>query len=216
MRKRVVVLLVAAVYSAIQAAGSGAEWATPSLLHPLGTDEYGRDALAVALLSAATSAAKGTAVAALAFALAFSCAVVRSWRQDSIIGDAIDATLLVLDSVPLLLWLLVLIVAFPHPPTVLAVGFSLGTLPFLGRVIAGELQRQWHQPFVAAARMSGASRMRIAMQTVLPNALPVFRPVAIQVLGSAAAAEGLIGLVGLGNGVLDRWRLLQRGWAMDY
>jgi peptide/nickel transport system permease protein len=199
MKRWLLVGLVVATYVAVAASGRGVEWQAPSLQHPFGTDEYGRDALAVALLSALVSGAKGAVVAGLAVTFALGLAVARSWRTKSAVGAVIDAGLLIFDSVPLLLWLLVLIVAVPHPPTVLALGFSLGTLPFLTRVVAGELQRQWRQPFVSVARMSGASRLRVAFETVLPNALPVLRPVAIQVLGSAAAAEGLIGLVGVGN-----------------
>lgn len=190
----------------------GLTWQPASIRHPLGTDEFGRDVLATTCAAILGSGIKGALLACLALgvggATGYAIAMLE-WRATAWIVSQLT---LVIESVPLLLWLLVMIVAFPQPLPILLLGFTIGTLPFVSRVVAGEIERWQHEPFVEASRIAGASKLDATRRHILPNALPVLGPVGVQISGAAAAADGAFGLVGLSNRTqLDIGTLLLRG-----
>lgn len=187
-------------------------WLSASFAHPMGTDEYGRDLLATTCVAILVSGVKGTLLAGLALAVGGATGYVIAMHRWRAVAWTVARLTLVIESVPLFLWLLVLIVALRHPVPVLILVFTIGTLPFVSRVVAGEIERWKREPFIDASRIAGASAFEVTWRHILPNAMPVLGPVAIQIVGAAAAADGVFGLVGLSNRMqLDIGTLLLRG-----
>ena len=198
---------------AVIVVAQGGSWLPPQILHPLGTDEFGRDILATALAAAALSLGKGTAIAAATMALGLFFASLATARGSRHAEFLVSAAAAVVESIPIVLWVMIVLVVL-REPRLLVVGtaFCLVVLPSATRVIAGELYRLRAQPYVEAAYQLGAGEARVLFRYMLPNAGPVLLPYGLQVLGGAIAVDGAIGVIGLGNrSDLDLGIFLLRG-----
>lgn len=188
------------------------DWQGPSVAHPLGTDEFGRDMLATMCATLLLSGVKGSLLAFLAMTVGGAAGYAMAMLESKPLRWLVSQLSIVIESVPLFLWILVMVVALRSRVAVLVLGFTMGTLPLVSRVVAGEIERLGRQPFVEVARIFGASNFRIARRHILPNALSVVGPVAVQIAGAAVAADGVFGLVGFGNRTqLDVGTILLRG-----
>jgi peptide/nickel transport system permease protein len=172
--------------------------AGPSVAHPFGLDELGRDILArvlagarislvVALTVAGVSAAIGTAVGAVAGYL--------GGAADEGISRVID-TLLAFPG--LLLAIALVAVLGPSLRNVLLALVAIGWVGY-ARLVRGEVLKARELDYVQAARAIGAGTPRILWRHVIPGAMPA---VIVQAtLGMAAAIVGEAALSFLGLGV---------------
>ena len=195
------IVVAALVYGSVRLSVSGdpagAPWASLSLQHPLGLDEFGRDLLATAYLSAVNSLLYGLtcALAALtaAAAVAYPVAFVRSrW-----LALGIDAAARVVESLPVVIWVLLLTMLAPAAPSAIStVVFLVAVMPYLTRVVAGEFARLSRTPFVEAARVQELPIHTLIARHLMPNAVGVLGPALAQVCGLAIAINGAIAIVG--------------------
>jgi peptide/nickel transport system permease protein len=173
--------------------------APPSLAHPLGQDEYGRDVLSRLLWGARVSLSVAGGSAALACAAGVLLGLAGGfWR-----GAAEFLTLRSMDIVlcfpPLLLALLVVTLVGPGAATLIPV-LAVLYLPGFVRVVYAGVLAVRAQDYVEAAHAIGARPARIMLRTILPN---IAGPVLVQVSLTAAAAVVLeSGLSFLGLGVV--------------
>jgi ABC-type dipeptide/oligopeptide/nickel transport system permease subunit len=189
-----------------------AMWQAASFGHPLGTDEFGRDMLATLCASILRSAIKGFLLAFLAIAVGILTGYWMVWVESKIVSAVVKILTMIIESIPLFLWVMVMIIVLPSPNLVLILAFSIGTLPFVSRIVSGEIARLKQQPFVEASRLNGASKLRCMAHHIIPNAKPVLAPLVVQLCGAGVAADGLFGLIGLSNRLnLDVGTLLLRG-----
>ena len=177
----------------------GAKDLAPSLAHPFGTDPYSRDVLSrvfygarlsltIAILATFVSLTFGVAYGAVA---GYAGGIV-----DSLLMRFLDALL----SIPRLLLLLGVLVAWPH----LSIGSLILFLGFTGwfglsRIVRGQVLALKHAEFVTAAEALGASRRRILVRHLLPN---LVSPIVVAAtLGIAHVIVLEAGLSYLGIGV---------------
>lgn len=171
-------------------------FAMPSLLHPFGTDEFGRDVLSRVLAGAHLSlligfGAMGVSVAA-GVPLGLYAAFSRGWGGTLVLRAA-D---LALSLPPVLLGLLILAVTPPSlGKTVLAVGVVY--VPIMLRLVRAVALGLLQEDFVEAARARGEGAASILVREILPNAWP---PIIVEcglrvtfaiLLGSALSFLGL-------------------------
>jgi len=169
----------------------------PSLAHPLGTDDLGRDlalrivagawiSLQVGLISVAIALILGTALGTLA-------GYAGKWVDETIMR-VID----VMMAFPGIL-LAILIVAIMGPSLTNAmIAIGLVNVPVYARLIRASVLGVKSQEFVEAAHASGASHVAIVFRHVLPNCLT---PLMVQAtLGIATAILETAGLSFLGLG----------------
>ncbi len=196
----------------------------PSLAHPFGTDELGRDvllrcvyavrvSLAVGLLAALISAVLGTAVGALAGA-------VGGW-VDRLLMRLVDAVA----SVPHLLLGIVIVAVLR--PSLTAVVISIGLTHWLtaARIVRSEILSLRTRPFIDAAIVGGSSRTRILVRHLLPNVAPQVLLATTLMIPHAVWHETALSFLGLGlpphaasigNMINDAQRsLLIGGWWMS-
>jgi peptide/nickel transport system permease protein len=180
----------------------------PSWAHPLGTDDLGQDLLARILYGGRISLAVGFAAMAVAIIVGVLVGAIAGMA-----GGAVDAALMWLTdlflSLPQLPLLLLIIYLFRDTLTAL-VGLELGVFIMVVAVIGGfrwmpaarlvraQFLSLREKEFVEAARALGASRPRLVMRHILPNALgPVIVAASIDV-AAAIIAESTLSFLGLG------------------
>jgi peptide/nickel transport system permease protein len=164
---------------------------------PLGTDELGRDTLSrllhggrvsltVGLVAMATTVLTGAAIGIAAGYL--------GGLADTLLMRFVD-TMLCFPQVFLLL-----VVAAFVPPTLLSISLVIGLTSWMevSRIVRAEILNLKEQDFVAAARALGASRARIMLRELLPNAAAPILVAATLKVASAVLMESYISYLGYG------------------
>jgi len=149
----------------------------PSLTHPFGTDQYGRD-----ILSRAMTGAR----------LGLACGVIGGWA-DLLVMRAVD----IMMAFPGILMALVVVAVLGQGTinVMLAVGVSL--IPTFVRLVRGDVLSVRENAYVEAARALGCWPARVALRHVLPNVVApiiVISTVAIAwsiILGASLSFLGL-------------------------
>jgi peptide/nickel transport system permease protein len=173
--------------------------ATPSWLHPLGLDEFGRDELARIVWGGRASLVVAFAASLIAGLVGTMIGVVGGFLRgiaEQVLLRAVDV---VLCFPPLLLALLVVTLLGPGARTLILV-LSVLFVPGFARVAYAGTLAVRSQSFVEAVQALGASSTRIMVLTIVPN---ILGPVLVQL--SLAAASAIVlesGLSFLGLGVV--------------
>ncbi|MBI1774112.1 MAG: dipeptide/oligopeptide/nickel ABC transporter permease/ATP-binding protein [Proteobacteria bacterium] len=173
--------------------------ATPSRLHPLGQDEFGRDVLARLVWGAQASLFVAFSAASIACIAGTLLGILGGYMRGLIEQVALRSADVLLCFPPLLLGLLVVTLMGPGTATLIPV-LALVYLPGFMRVAYSGVLSVRAQDYVEAMRALGAGPMRIMTRTILPN---IAGPVLVQF--SLAAASGVVlesGLSFLGLGVV--------------
>ncbi len=181
---------------------------SPSLSHPFGTDDLGQDVLARMIYGGRVSLAVGLAamiVAVVMGVLVGSLAGMASGRVDAFLMWLTDL-FLSLPQLPLLLLVIYLFrdglkAAFgPEGGVFVMIVVVIGGLRWMpvARLVRAQFLSLREKEFVEAARALGASRMRLVVRHILPNALgPVIVAATIEV-ANAIIAESTLSFLGLG------------------
>jgi peptide/nickel transport system permease protein len=180
----------------------------PSWAHPLGTDDLGQDLLARLLYGGRISLAVGLAamfVAVVVGVLIGALAGMSSGRVDAALMWLADLFL----SLPLLPLLLLLMYLFRDTfkslfglegGAFILIVIVIGGLRWMQvtRLVRAQILSIREKEFVEAARALGASKPRLVIQHILPNALgPVIVAGTIDV-AAAIIAESTLSFLGLG------------------
>ena len=168
----------------------------PSLLHPFGTDNFGRDVLTRVLHGALIDLRIGLLAVAFPFLfgslLGATAGYFGGW-VDTLLMRAVD----VITAVPFLV-LVIAVVAFLGPGEVnilIAIG-GVGWVTY-ARLVRGEVLREKSLEYVAAGRALGYRRWRILLAHILPNAVPpavIFLASDVVLIILTTASLGFLGL----------------------
>lgn len=142
----------------------------PSILHWLGTDQYGRDVLARTLEGgryALLVSALATTVAVAAGTLLGCFAAVRGGWLDEVISRIVDSVL----AVPAVLALLLVVTVFGQGLGVMVLAIAIVYTPAVTRVVRGAARANAQSDFVRAARARGERSGAIVVREILPNVL---------------------------------------------
>jgi peptide/nickel transport system permease protein len=169
----------------------------PSLAHPLGTDENGRDLLARLLQGARATLAIGLGGAAVAVALGTALGTLAGYR-----GGLPDALLMRFVDFALALPSLFAIVLFTSivraGPWQLVFLIGLTGWMAVARLTRGTIRELLSAQYVEAARVNGATGARIVVRHLLPNTGDIIFVAALVQLSRAIMAEATISFLGLG------------------
>ncbi len=141
----------------------------PSLDHPLGTDQYGRDLLARVMDGGRASLKAAGAIVALSMvigAFAGLAAAGNGWSA-RLLTRAIDILL----ALPSLVIALVIVGALGIGMANLVIAFVAVGWPYYARLIRGFSRERMQALDIAAARISGIPARRIMLTHVLPHAV---------------------------------------------
>lgn len=169
----------------------------PSLEHPLGTDENGRDVLARIIAGGRVSLSVGLAGALLTVIIASLVGVVAGYfggTVDNVIMRFTDGLM----AVPTFFLLMVIVAIWGSSATVLVVSLALTRWMDVARLIRSEVLRFKHHEFVSAVRGLGASNARVMFRHLLPQAVPSLIVATSLNVGYVMLIEAALSFLGLG------------------
>ncbi len=169
----------------------------PSLAHPLGTDQLGRDLLTRVISGGRISFLIGALAVVLALAAGVPVGVISGYvggTVDLLLQRAVDLLL----AFPGFLLALTLIAVLGVGVTNVVVSVAAAAAPVYVRLVRGVTLSIREQAYVEAAKALGAGDAAIIVRHVLPNCLtPVIVQSTLQ-LGTAILTAAGLGFLGLG------------------
>ncbi|RVV96972.1 ABC transporter permease [Mesobaculum littorinae] len=179
----------------------------PTLAHPFGTDQLGRDTLARMIAGGQTSMAVGITAMLLSLVVGTAVGVLAGYfrRLDGILMRLTDLFL----ALPLLPLLLVIILLFrdrlravfgPETGIFLLIVFVIGITSWMqtARIVRGDVLAIKEREFVLAAKSIGTPAHRMIFRHILPNVLSPIMVSATLGIATAIITESALSFLGLG------------------
>jgi peptide/nickel transport system permease protein len=170
----------------------------PSLSHPFGTDDAGRDLYTRVVYGARESLGIGLGATALAMGIAILLGFIGG-LAGGFVDMAIARVLEVAFAFPVLLLALLLIAIRGPSVSTEIVAVGIGSAPGYARMVRGQVLAVRNADYISAASALGHSRRAVIRRHLFPNAM---RPlVAVITLGIGQSIVWASGLAFLGLGV---------------
>lgn len=169
----------------------------PSWQHPFGTDEGGRDILARIIYGTRISipvAFLTIVVASIVGGLLGAIAGYGSKRVDNIIMRIMDVFL----AIPSILLSIAIVSALGPSLMNLLLAISISNIPPFSRIVRASVLTIKNEEYIEAAKIIGASNIRITLCHILPNAMaPIIVQATLCIAGSILSIASL-SFIGLG------------------
>lgn len=169
----------------------------PSVKHPLGTDDLGRDLLSRIIYGTRVSLLVGFVAVGIAIIIGSLLGLLSGY-----FGGWLDA--LIMRFVDIMLcfptfFLILMVIAFLEPNiwNIMAV-IGLTSWPGLTRLVRGECLSVREREFVQAAKALGLSNRRVMFVHLLPNIMAPILVTATLGIGGAILTESALSFLGLG------------------
>jgi len=190
----------------------------PSLQHPMGTDDSGRDILARVLQGGRISLMVGVISTIVSLIVGVSYGATAGYlggKVDNFMMRLVD----IIYAIPYILIVIVLLSVFGGPNTpqwiqaisnsigggqglsqIILLFFALGLVSWLtmARVVRGQILSLRNQEFVLAARATGVSTPSIIFRHLVPNALGPVIVYATLTIPSVMLSEAFLSFLGIG------------------
>lgn len=171
--------------------------AAPSLAHPFGMDELGRDILARILTGARISLLVGVAVVAVSATVGTVLGSLAGYHG-GLVDDVISRVIDVLLAFPgLLLAIALVAVLGPSLTNVLLALTAIGWVGY-ARLVRGLVLRAREFEYVQAARALGAGPWRVILVHIIPSTMPALLVQATLGMAGAIIGEASLSYLGLG------------------
>lgn len=188
----------------------------PSSDHWLGTDEFGRDVFSRIVYGARISMTVGF-LTVLSTTIAGSTIGVVSGYFGGWIDMLIQRFVDMFDSFPAIVLALAIVAARGQGTENVIIALAVVGTPPLSRVVRANVLSLKNRTFVEAARVLGASPLRIMLRHLLPNVVPTIIVLATAGLGGAILAEATLSFLGLGTPPPNpSWGAMLSGNARTY
>lgn len=166
-------------------------------LHPLGTDQLGRDLFLRSLIGLQNALVISVTAVVIMFVIGAVIGLFAGYYGgwiDTVLMRITDAQL----AVPLIiLAITILTVQRPNVVTVTLV-LALSGWPVYARVIRSVVLSERRREYVRGAKILGASDLRIMFYLIAPNVLPPIAFVAVLDIARMMIFEAILGFIGIG------------------
>lgn len=190
----------------------GEEFANPSLAHPFGTDDFGRDILSRILYGARISLLVGAISVSLATVIGSVLGMLAGYGprwMDEIIMRIMD----VMFAFPTILLAIAVMAMLGRGVQNAMIAIGIVYVPIFARIARGEVLSVKQEEYVEVARALGARDWQILLFHIFPNILaPIIVEISLS-LSFAILAEAALSFFGLGTQPPDpSWgRMLSEG-----
>ncbi|MEV0584974.1 ABC transporter permease [Nonomuraea sp. NPDC050310] len=169
----------------------------PSLAHPLGTDEVGRDVLLRCVYGLRVSFLVGLVAAVVSMAIGGTLGLVAGslgGLPDRLLMRVVDG----FASLPHLLLGIFIVAMFAPSPYAVIVSVGLTHWTTAARIVRSEVLSLRERPFVEAAISGGAGRARLLTRHLLPHLAPHLLLATVLMVPHAIWHETALSFLGLG------------------
>ncbi|HEY0258799.1 MAG TPA: ABC transporter permease [Lacisediminihabitans sp.] len=208
------VILLAAVFAPLLTpyrplVGVGQPIQSPSIGHPMGTDDLGRDVFSQVLFGLRSSLYIGLFSALIALVVGAVVGAISGYA-----GGRVDDVLMrvteLFQVVPRIFLVIITASLFGQGATVTAVAIGLTSWPQGARLLRAEFLSRRESEYVMAARVIGASSWRIVGRELLPNAISPLVVSTTLNIATAVLLEASLAFLGLSDpNVSSLGRMLQ-------
>jgi peptide/nickel transport system permease protein len=183
----------------------------PSLAHPLGTDEVGRDILSRILHGAGISLRVGilavSAISTIGVPIGLVAGTFGGW-VDTLIMRTADIFL----AFPSLVLALAIATALGGGMQNVIIALAIAGWPWYARLVRGLVLSVRQEAYVEAARVAGASWLQVIWHHILPNTLGLVIVQASMDMGYTVLLAASLGFLGIGVKVpTPEWGLMVNG-----
>ena len=169
----------------------------PSMAHPLGLDEFGRDILSRVMYGARITLTTAVAAIAIALPIGSILGAVAGFRRgwvDALVMRVLDVQL----AYPGILLALVLIVALGPSQRSVVIALAAGYIPYFARIVRGAVMSEAAMEYVAAAESLGQRRSLILARHNGPAVAGLVAVHGSFAVSGAMVTEASLSFLGLG------------------
>lgn len=187
-------------------------FAGPSLSHPLGTDEFGRDTLSRIMHGSRVSLQVGIISVSIATVIGTLLGMIAGYGN-RLVDEIIMRLMDVLFAFPAILLAIAVLAILGRGVGNAMIAIGIVYIPIFARIARAEVLKVKQEEFVEVARALGASDVEILYRHIFPNILaPIIVEISLS-LSFAILAEAALSFFGLGTQPPDpSWgRMLSEG-----
>ena len=175
--------------------------------HPLGTDDKGRDMLAMLVSGARVSLQVGMLATLIAILIGTIMGVVSAY-----LGGVADMALMRFTDVMMTFpfFLLLVFIIFIFGPSLAFIILAIGLTGWTGtaRLVRSEALSLRTREFIMASKSLGASDTRIVFRHLIPNVLSTVIVIATLSIPGVILAEAALSFIGLGDPTVTSWGMV--------
>ena len=177
--------------------------------HPLGTDNKGRDLLAMLISGARISLQVGLFATGIAIALGTLIGVTSAY-----LGGKVDNALMRFTDIMMTFpfFLLLVLIVFIFGPNLAFIVLVIGLTGWTGtaRLVRSEALSLRTREFIMASKALGASSGRIILAHLIPNVISLIIVIATLSIPGVILAEAALSFIGLGDPTVASWGMILR------
>jgi oligopeptide transport system permease protein len=170
---------------------------SPSLQHPFGTDDLGRDQLTRVMIGGRVSLGVGIIATTVSLLIGITYGATAAY-----VGGKTDAAMMrlvdVLYALPFTIFVILLMTIFERSIVLLFIVIGAVEWLTMARIVRGQVLSIKKQEFVEAAVSLGYSTQRIIMRHIIPNVLGVVVVYATLTVPAVMLLESFLSFLGLG------------------
>lgn len=177
----------------------GQELSAPTLAHPAGTDELGRDLWSRVIYGARVSLSVGFGGVFVAAVFGSLLGLITGYAgQGSIVDVLVMRVMDTLLAFPGILIGIIAVVLLGSGAVNVAIAVAVAHTPLMTRLVRAEVLREREKEYVQAAEALGARRRRVISRHLLPNTVNVIIVQAATSLAVAILLEAALSFLGMG------------------